>query len=253
MLTIKARHQSGYWANVDSPLFTANARRMRAGDCTIVTRTECTNQQTNKTLNRDFGGEDWGIWHPRMNGRPVDCSLEWDKAHWQAIGTGLKQLTDFRVTTKGGVRLLPSSAPWALLRSLTDDDVLLFLSAAHNNLDNTEARAQGWLDEAATFAHWQAATLTRLRRQNPSSTRILRLHQADVNKNLREDDERAQVQNRMLAGTGLHHKWPPRLPVKGTHGKQIIDYAFTSMSGATKRMAGDRFSDHDPIESVLRG
>lgn len=251
---IVARHQSGLWKNVDSPLFAQNTKRMRSGDCTLVSRTECTDQATNKTLKRDFPNSgDWGVYHPRLEGRPIDCALEWDKAAWNLEKRGLVQLTDFRVTTQGGVHLLPSIMPWVLLDATFADNLLLLFSAAHNNLDNTEARANAWIEEGHTFVHWQKQQVKNLRAQYPPSTRIFRLHQADMNKNIRLVGERRMVQNHMLANTGLSWGWNiSKLPARGTHGKQIIDYSCSNGQHSSKVMVGDAFSDHNPIETILK-
>lgn len=164
-------------------------------------------------------------------------------------------LTNITITTKGGVELLPSSAPWVLLESKIDEDIWLLLSAAHNNLDNTPRRAMAWAHEAATFRRWQASKTQKLHNRFPRK-RVIRLHQADVNKNLRNESERLKVRNHMLRNTGLKWKWDmDRLPAVGTHGGkpgQIIDYSFTNVEGGTKKMAGNKFSDHDPIETWLR-
>lgn len=257
-LKIVSRHQSGLWRNVDSPLFESNVKRMRTGpkrgpECSLISRSECTDQSTNKTLKLDFKGENWGVHHPRIMNRPIDCALEWDKDYWTAVDRGVRQLTKFRVTTTGGVLLLPSMMPWLVLHYELDTNVILLFSAAHNNLDNTPSRAAAWLDEAVNFRHWQAMKSAQLHRRFPRH-RIVRIHQADVNKNIRELDERRQVQNRMLHNTGLQWGWNvDKLPAWGTHGPDIIDYCMTNMNSSTRRMAGDKFSDHDPIETLSKG
>jgi hypothetical protein len=250
-IKVVARHQSGRWDEVDSSAFKRNVLIMRR-DATIVTRTELTDQSSNTimrgaTLIKDAN---WRLFHPKFPGttRYVDCGIEWDGDFWKLQDNGLRVLTDYRVTTAANnVQLLPSSMPWVLLESRLQANWTLLLSVAHNNLDNTPGRAAAWLEEGHTFQGFQE-------RMRLKHRPVHRLHQADINKNLRNPKERLMVSRRMLGGTGL--KWGydlEQLPNRGTlqSGNSIIDYSCSNMSrrGRTLIMANTGFADHNPIET----
>lgn len=244
---IVSRHQSGLWRTIGDPTFPKNVDRMHGGNCTLVSRTECTNQATNERIRQPHDG--WGLHHPEVEGRPIDCALEWKQDAWQAHDRGVERLTDFRVTTEGGVVLLPSMAPWVLLESRVVPDWWLLFSAAHNNLDNTPKRAAGWLDEASHFANWQRNLPGHWRRAR-GIQHLHRLHQADVNKNIKQRDERLLVRGRMLGHASMEWGWHGDfLRLKGTHGDTTIDYAFSNMQGESRVMAKSPGFDHNPIQS----
>ena len=249
---VVARHQSGHWAEIDDPAFKRNVLIMRR-DASIVTRTELTDQSSNTIMRGAtlIKEANWRIFHPKFPGtsRYVDCGIEWDGDVWKHQDQGLRVLTDYRVTTAAnGVKLLPSSMPWVLLESREVANWLLLLTTAHNNLDNTPGRAAAWLEEGRTFQGFQERMAAKYRP-------VHRLHQADMNKNLRRPKERQMVKNRMLAGTGL--KWgydTDKLPARGTlkGTTAIIDYSCSNMDrrGNTKILTNTGFADHNPIETT---
>jgi len=215
-----------------------------------------TDQASNEALSRHFRQADVGDWqwfHPTFPGttRLVDCSLEWSMEFWKLQDTGIRILTDFRVTTsESHVELLPSTLPWVLLESTIQKNWLLLLSAAHNNLDNTPRRAAAWVEEGHSFRGFQ-------RRHAAHYRGVHRLHQADMNKNIRVDKERLAVRNLMLKDTGMKWAWnTDHLPAKGTtNWKAIIDYSVSNMEcrGNTKVLTNTGFSDHNPIETTWQG
>jgi hypothetical protein len=249
MTTIIARWQAGKWSEVDSPAFPLNSKRMRQPNCSLIGRSEATDQSTDKTLR--LNGRAWDFYHPTWHGRPADCSLEWRKLWWTPLDRGLKQLTDFRAHTKKGTLLLPSMATWILLEAQFQKNLLLLFSAAHNNLDNTPDRAGAWKDEAHTFRTWHPEFVQQIKQAHPHH-KVISLHQADVNKNLKEPYERHQVHHLMLEGTGLTWGWDvDHLPAQGDEGKQIISYAFSNVPHTSTVMSGDKFSDHDPVQTRI--
>jgi len=260
MIKVVARHQSGHWSEVDTPSFRENTMKLRKPDHqgasvpTLISRTEVADQSTNRTFHKvdkqtDLD-DDWRWFHPHFPGtnRFVDCSLEWNVEYWKLLDHGIRVLTDFRVTTADNhVELLPSNMPWVILESKLQKNWLLLFSVAHNNLDNTPRRAAAWVEEGHTFKGFQ-------KRQAAHHKGIHRLHQADMNKNIRRQQERLQVQNGMLMSTGLKYAWNiDKLPKKGTtKWGAIIDYSCSNMEtrGTTKIGGNTGFSDHNWIETT---
>lgn len=260
MIEVVARHQPGHWSEVDDPSFAKNVVAMRkpikGKRPTLVSRTELTDQSTNKTYRKtERGTEDnWAWYHPKFleTQRWLDCGLEWDMEFWKEHDHGVRILTDFQVTTVGGTLLLPSSMPWLLLESLIAKNWLLLFTAAHNNLDNNARRAAAWVDEGHSFRGFQ-------KRMSANHPRLRRIHQCDANKNIRKDQERRMMRNGMLIGTGMKWGWNlQRLPRNGTHrdpSHQIIDYSCSNMEcvGSTRIGGNTGFSDHNWIETIWKG
>lgn len=246
---IRSRHQSGLWSVGDQAVFDRNVAAMRkskpkeAVKVSIVTRTEVTDQATQKAMKIDTS--EWPVWHPNVIGMPGDCAIEWDRDFWKLQDKGLAKLTDFRVTTSGGHLNQPSSMPWVILQNLDDPKFELLVSTAHHNLDNTAPRAHAWLEEGANFRRFEKKMAARHRG-------LKRLHQADMNKNVRQDGERHMIQQHFLAETGLKMGWKPdRLPPGGTHGDAIIDVASSNLIASSKILSLMKPFDHHPIETLL--
>lgn len=242
-MLIKTAHNSGEWTEVDTPAFNRNVRRMRQDGRTIVTRTELTDVDSNRALK--IRNDGWGVYHPITPWGPANCSVEWDQAEWQRIDKGFLALTDIRIKTKKGHLQPPSLLVWVVLKNRRTGLELL-VTVAHHNLDNTPLRAKAWREEGATLLEFLAES----KRQHPKRKR---LHQADVNKNWREPDERIAVLRNYVA-PGMHDLWASsKIPAHGgTHGPRgLIDHAFSDLAGNIQLLDDDRSSDHRPVEVRL--
>lgn len=124
----------------------------------------------------------------------------------------------------------------------------VFVLVAHMSLDNTEKRAEVWVDMCRGITR----TIAHLRTIFPRAEFILN---ADLNKNYREVGDRADILHHLALPTGLTQAWDHHMPVKGgTHGpKGLIDDVLTTLDVEDAGLLpDDESSDHRPMWAKLR-
>lgn len=222
----------------------------------LVTGTEASGR-SDAELERVLGDPGWDYVH--INGRgKSECWATWDTSVLErAAEPYTRQLTDrtwVRSKEYGG-----STAPFvhALVvplrvvgrparRSLT-------VIVVHMPLDNTELRAEIWVE----CTRGLRAVVAEIRANDPHTQILI---EADWNKNYRQADERRMIEHYVANPLGLVQAWDGSAPARGgTHGPLgLIDGAVGSrrLLGATTPwcwlLEDDASSDHRPYAHALR-
>lgn len=182
-------------------------------------------------------GECWAMWNSRF--------VELMDEPWAAK---LSDKTYVRSPEYGGGRTKPFHALVVPLNARKGKKKWV-LVISHDPLDNTETRAEVWVDVQDGKVHLNE----RLELMYPGAEIIF---VGDVNKNLRQPEESFRVAQHIEHPMKKLASWRGKMPKKGgTHVNQIIDMAFADPGVIVdcQLVADDDSSDHRPFRYRLGG
>lgn len=216
----------------------------------VVTGTEAAGR-SRSVFASALGRVGWDYAH--LSGAAVgECYASWDGTVLEpAAHPFARKLTDMtwtRAPEFGGAKAAKVHALVVPLRTRTRGGRMYVLVVVHWPLDNTEQRAAVWRDVCEGIRDLQRDLEARW----PDADVVV---VGDVNKNLRQHNEAAQVRQRLEWAMHTVVSWRPPFPSAGTHGSQLIDMAFAraGVIRACELVADDASSDHRPFRYRLRG
>lgn len=258
-------HSSGRF---DRPLpaLTASVRRLRRlsrgrgllhRQVAYVTGTEA-GGRTDADLEQALGS-DPGWDYVNLAGAAAECWATWRIDHlerqpdWKPFSRQLTDKTWVRAKEYGGREAPPVKAlvvPLQVVgRPHRRRPVLIVV---HMPLDNTDARAEAWVD----CCRGLRILVTQILERDPGAEIII---EADWNKDHRNNAERAMIQRHLAKPLHLVQGWDGSSPsVGGTHGRQLIDGVLTArrvLGSSTPwcfLVPDDGSSDHRPYAHTLR-
>jgi hypothetical protein len=163
----------------------------------------------------------------------------------------LTDLTWTRSPEYGGKPAAKVHALVVPLRPVKGNRRLIFLVVVHMPLDNTEQRAEVWVDCCRGLRELE----DQLHAMDPTAEVVL---VGDWNKNEKDHQERGMIRKHLTGPLGLTDCWDygrHSLSVgEGTHGRQVIDAALLPkpMLRAARLCPDDASSDHRPMRYKVR-
>lgn len=187
--------------------------------------------------------ECWATWRTSMlerNGRPYSRQLS--------------DITWTRSKEYGGKEAAPVKALVVPLRVVGRPNRRhIYLVVIHMPLDNTELRAQAWVDCCRGL---RALVVDEIRTHDPHAEIVI---EADWNKDHRNDRERDMIRKHVARPLRLVQGWDGSRPGRGgTHGRRLIDGVVSSrrfLGWSTPwcwLTADDNSSDHRPYVHTVR-
>lgn len=211
---------------------------------TLTTHTE----QADDSKQRDaaFDTPGWSFFQDRRDNAYDECVITWKDDFWRPMLGGsaveLSPMTWVRSAEYGGQEAATVKAAYVLLESVVVPRLRVAVIAAHMPLDNTDKRAEAWIDCTRGLHR----LIQNLRRQDMKCRFIV---SADWNKNFRQADERALLQGRVATPNRLTQAWSTGVPKHGgTHGpKGLIDGDLSNLPIKRAYLLDDTASsDHRP-------
>lgn len=244
MSTIRHAHSSSLYSNSPQSLADQVERAVDADDpsANVITYTEVGSDSRTKVLKT--ASEDWAAWVPSQS----DVGIMWRKANWSPVWKSPKKLTP-KVWTDGHGRKHETWCATALLEHT--DGHTLWISVCHlpSNVQNgskfnQNAQAAAWRDAVDGWhTYWNDCR----KLDKPSLGMLV----ADWNVDFHNGSWRGYVQD---VFPSMVLCWKGNMPPagKGTHGKRLIDAAWSTV-GATKckLLKDDDSSDHRPFGEAL--
>lgn len=214
----------------------------------IVTHTEMTRDTTIGA----FRHQGWSFARSEKDDGQDECVTEWDDRVWAKVRPArtrrLTEMTWVRSQEYGGNVAVPPYALTVALESVERPGKRVTVIVAHMPLDNTENRAQIWVDCSRTLGE-----LVKDERAIDPDARIL--IGADWNKNYRLLSERAMIERHVADPLGLTQAWKGNVPRGGgTHGPRgLIDGDVTDLKVLGSKLLPDTAaSDHRPYAVRLK-
>jgi hypothetical protein len=187
----------------------------------------------------DFGVDD--------RGSRKEAWLMWDTNIWEKVGRAstpkLSGMTYTRSNEYGGGETPFFRALRVILKHKKTGELVIFY-VVHLPLDNTPLRAEVWLDTTKGLHELHKRDDAR----HPAAHQVL---VGDINKNYREDGDRAACIRHLSVPNDWMNSWRDNLPRNGgTHGPRgIIDHAYSCMKALKcKLLKDDKSSDHRPFK-----
>jgi len=248
-IRIWAGHSSGRFDRPDK-LWRTSIIRLIGLNLKWITGTEASgrdNKQFEKALRHPYhdfvhltgaaAGECWGIWDTRF--------LELMKSPWAAK---LSDKTYVRSPEYGGGRTAPVHGLVIPLKARKGRKQWVVV-VSHDPLDNTEQRAEVWVDVQAGKVRLNE----QLELEFPDAEIIF---VGDINKNLRQPEESFKVARHIEHPMEKLASWRGHMPKGvGTLGKSVVDMAFADpgVIVACELVLDLRASDHRPFKYRVSG
>jgi len=205
----------------------------------LITGTEAAGRDP-KLFRDTLAEHGWG--HAHLAGAAEgECYAAWDLADLQLVGRPFAwKLTDktwTRSAEYGGRRAAKVHALVVRLREVRTGR-RWWVVIWHAPLDNTNARAEIWVDCCDGLVDLKHELLER----DPDAEVVV---VGDVNKNLRIHAEAAAVRSHLTWPLKAVTSWAGRMPRRGgTHTRQVIDYAIARAFAACQLLKDLPDSDH---------
>lgn len=198
--------------------------------------------------------DDWGGVYGNKGPRD-DCGLTWDKAVWEKVWAGTITVSPKTYVNDRGWKVDTTEAAYAVLRHKATGQIGVFGSVHTPHGMQTELRAEKVRSDVAlayvSITRGFRREAQRLMRKYNATFQVL---SGDWNLNVRQLWVRAWFATYMKS-VGLKMNWKPPYPVRGTHGKEIIDaslYKGLTLLGKSVVLANQPGDDHTGFKNRFR-
>jgi len=176
-----------------------------------------------------------------------ECWLMWRTDTWGRVGKVRSVVMNQRQYRTSSGNLMPKARAHKVMLMHIPSGVVFIWYIVHMPLDNTELRASIWFECCEALA----ADVAETRLTQPNAHIVI---QGDINKNYRQDLERALMETHIARPTKTKQAWKHNVPkTGGTHGPLgLIDGTFTDTDvDDCALLPDDPSSDHRPYRVRL--